>query len=113
MNTPEVEMARGFVPAEIIEYAANSVASRTIYKKPSGSMTILAFDAGIERTEKSSPFDTIAQNIEGTVEVVINGIPQILHTGMVIIIPAHTSTTIKGTSRSKIILTVIKSGYEG
>ena len=105
-------MAQGFVLAEIIEYAANSVASKTVYKKPRGSMTILAFDAGIERTEKSSPFDTIVQNIEGIAEVVLNGIPQILQTGMVIIIPANTSTTIKAINRSKVILTVIKSGYE-
>jgi quercetin dioxygenase-like cupin family protein len=113
MDTPKIEKAQEFIPAEIIKYVPNGVASHTIYKKPTGSITVLSFDTGIERTERSLPYDTFACVIDGTVEMEINGTSHVLQTGMAIVIPADASNSVKATSRFKMILTVIKSEYEG
>lgn len=72
----------------------------------------MSVDSGEGLTEKTSPFDTFAQVIDGQAEIVINGIPHILDTGQSIVIPAHAPNLIKPNGRFKMILTIIKSGYE-
>jgi quercetin dioxygenase-like cupin family protein len=72
----------------------------------------MSFDSGEGLTEKISPFDSFAQIIEGKAEIVINKNPNYLESGQGIIIPAHTPNFIRPNGRFKMILTVIKSGYE-
>ncbi len=113
MYKKEIEKSRIHILIEIIEYVPNSVVSKTIIRKTTGNISIVAIDTGEALAEKISPFDTFIQIIEGTAEVVIDDQPNILHTGQGIIIPAHTSNMVKANGRFKMISTVIKSGYEG
>jgi quercetin dioxygenase-like cupin family protein len=108
----ELEKGKSHIIVEIIEYVPNSVVSKTIIKKSSGNVSVMSFDSGEGLTEKTSPFDTLAQIIEGSAEIVIDKVSSLLHTGMGIIIPAHASNYIKPNGRFKMVLTVIKSGYE-
>jgi quercetin dioxygenase-like cupin family protein len=62
--------------------------------------------------EKTAPYDTLIQIIEGKAEIVIDKLPHLLQSGEGIIIPAHASNFIKPNGRFKIISTVIKSAYE-
>ena len=112
MTGKEVEKAIGFTLYETVDYIPNSVGSKTIYKKPTGSLTVLSFDIGVERIEKDSPFDTYLQVIEGIAVIIINGILQTLQSGMAVIIPSHTAFTTRATTRLKIIVMITKSGYE-
>ncbi|HKI89096.1 MAG TPA: cupin domain-containing protein [Draconibacterium sp.] len=113
MKTKEIEKSRIHILIEIIEYVPNSVVSKTIIRKTTGNISVVAIDTGEALAEKISPFDTFIQIIEGTAEVVIDDQPNILQTGQGIIIPAHTSNIVKANGRFKMISTVIKSGYEG
>lgn len=113
MQTKEIEKSKTHVLIEIIEYVPNSVVSKTIIKKTTGNISVLAIDTGEALAEKISPFDTFIQVIEGTAEVVIDNRPNVLQTGQGIIIPAHISNVVKANGRFKMISTVIKSGYEG
>jgi quercetin dioxygenase-like cupin family protein len=72
----------------------------------------MSVDTGEELVEKTSPFDSFAQIIDGKAEIVIDGESHLLDTGQSIIIPAHTPNKINANERFKMILTVIKSGYE-
>ena len=72
----------------------------------------MSFDSGEGLTEKTTPFDTFVQIIEGKAEIVISKISHLLQTGQSIVIPAHASNLVKPNGRFKMILTVIKSGYE-
>jgi quercetin dioxygenase-like cupin family protein len=72
----------------------------------------MSVDTGEGLTEKTSPFDTFAQVIDGKVELVIGGKLYLLKTGESIIIPAHAPNHVRPDGRFKMILTVIKSGYE-
>jgi|SRR5450755_3870096 quercetin dioxygenase-like cupin family protein len=108
----ELEKAKMMITVEIIEYVENAVVVKTILKKSSGNITIMSVDSGEGLTEKTSPFDTFAQVIDGKVELVISKKLHLLNTGDSIIIPAHVPNYIKPDGRFKMILTVLKSGYE-
>ena len=112
MNDSEIDQAKAHIIVEIIEYVANSVVIKTILKKSTGNISVMSFDSGEGLIEKTSPFDTFVQIIDGKAEIVIDGDMSILETGQGIIIPAHRSHLIKPNGRFKLISTVIKSGYE-
>lgn len=104
--------SKSHIVVEIIEYVPNSVVSKSILKKLTGHISVMSFDSGEGLTEKTSPFDTFAQIIEGKANIVIDKVSHLLQTGMGIVIPAHAVNYIKPNGRFKMILTLIKSGYE-
>lgn len=112
MDASMVEKSKALVIVEIIEYISNSVISKTIIKKSTGNISVMSFDSGEGLTEKISPFDTFAQIIDGRAEILIGDKSIVLETGQSIIIPAHQTHTIIANERFKMILTIIKSGYE-
>jgi quercetin dioxygenase-like cupin family protein len=112
MRTTEVEKSKMHIMIEIIEYVPNSVVTRTIIRKTTGNVSVVAIDTGENLAEKISPFDTFVQIIDGDAELVIDEKLHILKTGEAIIIPAHTSHSVKANKRFKMVSTVIKSGYE-
>ncbi len=112
MESLEQEVAKALIIVEIIEYVPNSVLSKTIIKKSTGNISVMSFDTGESLTERTSPFDTFAQIIDGKAEILIDGISHQLISGQGIVIPAHRSNLIRANERFKMILTVIKSGYD-
>lgn len=112
MDMKELEKSKSHIIVEIIEYVPNSVVIKTIIKKSTGNISIMSFDSGEGLTEKTSPFDTFAQIIEGKADIVIDMVSNILESGQGIIIPAHSPNFIKPNGRFKMILTIIKSVYE-
>ncbi len=67
-----MKKTKAHIIVEIIEYVPNAVLSKTIIKKTTGNITVSAFAAGEELAEKTSPFDTLIQIIDGNAEVNIN-----------------------------------------
>jgi len=112
MDNPEFNKSQVFIIVEIIEYIPNSVVMKTIIKKSTGNVTAVSFDSGETLTEKTSPYDTFIQVIDGRAEILIEDTSHILSTGDSIIIPAHTRNAIKANERFKMISTIIKSGYD-
>ncbi len=112
MDKTELEKSKVHITVEIIEYVRNSVVIKTILKKSSGNVSVMSFDSGEGLTEKTTPFDTFLQIIEGEAEIVIRGESNCLHTGQSIVIPAHAPNFVKPNGKFKMIQTVIKSGYE-
>ncbi|WP_256013888.1 cupin domain-containing protein [Desertivirga xinjiangensis] len=108
----ELEKSKPHITVEIIEYVSNAVVVKTIIKKSTGNISVMSFDSGEGLNEKTSPFDTFIQIIEGRAEIVIDSICNQLETGHAIIVPAHVPNYIKPNERFKMISTVIKSGYE-
>ena len=112
MIAAELEKSKKYILIPIIEYVPNSVVTKTIIRKPTGTICMVAIDNGESLAEKTSPFDTFIQVIEGKAEVIIDEISNMLNAGEGIIIPAHTLSNIKAKGRFKMISTIIKSGYE-
>lgn len=112
MNDHELEKSKPYIMVELVEYVPKSIVLKTILKKSTGVISVMSFEMGEGLTEKISPFDTFAQIIEGNAEIIIDGKSFLLETGQSIILPAHKPNLVKANVRFKMILTVIKSGYE-
>jgi quercetin dioxygenase-like cupin family protein len=111
-DVAELEKAKPMITVEIIEYVENAVVIKTILKKSSGTVSVMSVDSGEGLAERTTPFDTFAQVIDGKVELVISGKEHLLKTGASIIIPARAAYYVKPDGRFKMILTIIKSAYE-
>ena len=84
----------------------------TLFQKPSGKVTLISIKGGEEQTETISAFDLFAQVVSGEANLMINGNLHKLKKGNSIIIPAHACHCVKSEGRCKMILTVLKCGYE-
>ncbi|MEX2351371.1 MAG: cupin domain-containing protein [Balneolaceae bacterium] len=111
-NNQEIEKSKTHIIVEIIEYIPNSVVIKTIINKTTGNISAVSFDSGEALSEKTSPFDTFIQIIDGEAVINIDGHAHKLGVGESIIIPAHSPNVIKAIVRFKMISTLIKRGYE-
>lgn len=108
----EIEKGKSHIIVELIEYEQNEIVSKSIMKKATGSIEAMSFDSGEGLNQKTSPFDTYLQVIDGSAIISINDKDTKLDIGEGILIPAHASSHVEPNGRFKLLLTVIKSGYE-
>lgn len=105
----KIEKGTAHIIVELIEYEHDSVVSKSIMKKASGTINALSFATGEGLNEQTSPFDTYAQIIDGSAIIEVDGKESTLQTGEGILIPAHKRSHIKPNGRFKLILTIIKN----
>jgi quercetin dioxygenase-like cupin family protein len=108
-NKNELEKSKPHFIAGLINYVLDSVVVKTIVRKLSGNISVMAFDKGEGLSEKTSPFDSFAQVIEGNAEIIIDKVLNLVESGQGILIPAESSNSIKPRGRFKMILTNLKS----
>jgi quercetin dioxygenase-like cupin family protein len=108
----ELDKGKAHIIIEIIEYVPKAVVSRTIIKKTTGNITATSMSIGEELAEKTTPFDTYVQIIDGAAEVKIDDKSILLTLGEGIVIPAHAKQSFTANEQFKMITTVIKSGYD-
>ena len=82
--------------------------SREIISKPTGTVSVFAFDTAEGLSEHTAPFDALVYILEGRAEVYIEGSPHLLNQGEMIIMPAHKPHAVKAVSRFKMLLVLIK-----
>lgn len=95
--------------AAFVDYQEGAVVSREIVRKPTGTVTLFAFDEGQGLSEHTAPFDALVQVIEGEVEIAIAGQPHRLRGGEMILLPAQQPHALRAVTRYKMILTMIRS----
>ena len=101
--------ARAAEVTELVTYQAGAIVSREIVKKPTGTVTVFAFDEGQGLSEHTTLFDALVQVLEGEVEITISGEPHRLQGGGLILMPANQPHALKAIKRFKMILTMIRS----
>src|SRR5664279_4776241 len=94
---------------ELVSYQDGAGVSREIVKKPTGNVTLFAFDEGQGLSEHTAPFDALAQVVEGEAEITISGQPHRLQGGEMILMPAGQPHALKALQRFKMLLTMIRS----
>lgn len=94
---------------ELVSYQDGAVVSREIVKKPTGNVTIFAFDEGQGLSEHTAPFDALVQVVEGEAEIIISGQPHHVHGGEMILMPAGQPHALKAIAKFKMILVMIRS----
>lgn len=94
--------------ADLIDYKPGKVASITLTQKQSVGMTLFAIDKGEGLSTHSATGDAMAQILEGSVEITIDGVAQIVKAGETIIMPAEIPHGLKAVEAFKFLLTVVK-----
>lgn len=94
---------------KLIDYQTASVVSKTIIKKPTGTITLFAFDRGEGLSEHTAPFDALAYIIDGEAEITIAGKLNSVKQGEIILMPANQPHALKAAERFKMMLVMIKS----
>jgi quercetin dioxygenase-like cupin family protein len=94
--------------AALVEYQPGAVVSRTIVKKPGGTVTAFAFDAGEELSEHTASFDALVLALDGTCDIAIAGAPHQIAAGQLLLLPARIPHALKATSPFKMLLVMIK-----
>lgn len=107
----ETESLKGLpiTVAELVSYQQGAVVSRTLIDKPSGTVTVFAFDAGQGLSEHTAPFDALVEIVDGQAHIAIAGTQFIVKSGESIIMPANKPHALKAETKFKMILTMIRS----
>lgn len=106
--TQMADLTNVFKLKDLIDWQDNSVVSREIIRKPSGTMTIFAFDKNEGLSEHSAPFDALVYLLAGEAEIKIEGNPHMVREGEMIIMPANKPHALKAVTRFKMLLIMIK-----
>ncbi|MEI8344568.1 MAG: cupin domain-containing protein, partial [Candidatus Omnitrophota bacterium] len=84
-----------------VEYQAGNVVSRTILNKPTGTLTVFAFDQGQGLSEHTAPFDATILILDGQARITIDGKPHRLEAGQLIVMPANHPHAVHAEQRFK------------
>ncbi len=96
-------------PETLLDYQTEAVVSRTLVKRPTGTLTLFAFDKDQGLSEHTAPFDALVQVLDGEAEVSIDGQPHRVAAGEMILMPANHPHALKATSAFKMLLVMIRS----
>ena len=94
---------------DLINYQEDSVVSREIISKKTGTVTLFAFDEGQGLSEHTAPFDALVYCLDGDVEVTISGNPIQLKQGEMVIMPARQPHALKALKKFKMLLIMIRT----
>ena len=97
---------------KIIEYAPDGIVSKTLLKKPTGTIDLIAYDTGTVLAGKIYPFDTFVLLLEGKAELTMDEKTVMLTSFQGTVIPANTAYKILAVERFRMLSVTIKSGYE-
>jgi len=81
MSSQQAQSKREMPTAEVtrlidlVNYQEGAVVSRTLVSRPTGTVTLFAFDEGQGLSEHTAPYDAMAYLLEGEAEIVVAGEP--------------------------------------
>jgi len=94
------EGAAGFegvvLASSLVTYQPGAVVSRTLVRKPAGTVTAFAFDA-------------LVLSLEGEADFSVSGTSSRVSAGQLLKLPAHQPHAIKATTRFKMLLIMIRA----
>jgi len=93
----------------LVEYAADSIVSKTIIDKSAGTITLFAFDKTQKLSEHTTPFDAVVQIIEGSAKLTIGGKEKIVSAGEIVIMPADVPHAVEAQEKFKMLLTMVRN----
>lgn len=95
--------------ASLAQYQADSIVSRTLVHKPSGTVTLFAFAQGQSLSEHTAPYDALVQILDGRAEISIAGESFSVTQGEAIILPANKPHALNAAENFKMLLTMIRT----
>ena len=108
MEPEQVLSARALKLADMVDYQEDSIVSRAMVDKKTGTVTLFAFDAGQGLSEHTTPYDALVHIIDGEAEITISGKNLHLREGEITIMPANEPHAVRALGRFKMLLTMIR-----
>jgi len=105
----KVCVAKAVNLAELVEYSADSVVSKTVIDKSVGTVTLFAFDAGQGLSEHQTPYDALVQIVDGSAILVIGGKKIKASVGEIVVMPANVPHAVQAKQRFKMLLIMIRA----
>jgi len=105
----EMAVAEATCLISLVNYQEGAVVSRTLISRPTGTLTLFAFDEGQGLSEHTAPFDALAHVLEGEAEIVVSGKLLPTKAGEAVLMPANRPHSLKAVTRFKLLLTMIRS----
>lgn len=93
----------------LVDYQPGTVVSRTLVRKPEGTVTVFAFDAGEGLSEHTAPFDALALDLDGEADISIAGKAYRLSAGQLLRLPAGQPHAVKAITPFKMLLVMIRA----
>lgn len=108
MLYPELDNSMAHDLCDIVAYRSGQIVSKTIALKPTGTITVFAFAEGEETFASISAFDNLIHVIDGIASVRMNERSIDVRIGQVLVIPAHTITSLYPKCASKCFQPLLK-----
>ena len=108
MSTNEFPKASKFNFVNEVDYSYGGIVSKNVLKRPTGNISLFAFDKGESLSTHTAPFDATVMVLEGGARIVIGGEPHDLVAGETIIMPAGIPHSVQATQKFKMLLIMIK-----
>lgn len=109
MSQSDPGMDRPGHTALLIEHQEGAIVSRTLLKRPSGSITLFAFGAGEGLSEHSTPHDAMIFGLGGEAEITIGGENCQLKEGEALHLPAAVPHAVQALNPFKMMLVMLKN----
>jgi quercetin dioxygenase-like cupin family protein len=94
---------------DLVEYQKDSIVSKMLINKKSGTVTLFAFDEGQSLSEHTAPFDALAYILDGESEITISGKSHYAKAGEMVVMLANKPHALKAVKKFKMMLTMIHS----
>jgi quercetin dioxygenase-like cupin family protein len=92
----------------IVAYQEDTIVSKEMIKKDTGTISFFAFDAGQGLSEHTVPYDALVYVTDGEAEVIISGESFVVTAGNMIIMPSDQPHRIIARQRFKMMLALVK-----
>lgn len=102
-------VGNGQTMVNLVEYAKDSIVSKTILNKSVGTLTLFAFDAGQSLSEHTAPYDAVVQVLDGGARLTIGGKDKMVSAGQIIIMPANVPHAVNAEEKFKMLLIMIRA----
>jgi quercetin dioxygenase-like cupin family protein len=99
-------------PAELaglIAYQSGSVVSRALVQRPTGTVTLFAFDVGQGLSEHTAPYDAIVFVLDGQADVTVAGTLHRVRRGEALRMPGGRPHALHAPEPFKMLLVMIRS----
>ena len=101
-------IAKAHSLSTLVEYAADSIVSKTIIDKSAGTVTLFAFDKGQKLSTHSAPYDALVQVVDGSASLTIGGEKLSACAGQIVIMPANVPHSVCADEKFKMLLIMIR-----
>lgn len=94
--------------ADLVELEPGRVNSLTLSQTPGCKMTVFAIDADEGMASHAASGDALVTVLEGTGEIVLEGVPHQLSAGQSLVMSAGAPHSVRGVTPFKMLLVVVK-----